>query len=154
VTTYDLLVFAKAAGPGGTTLLRYAAGALPDATAAAAATAPTVAGPAKLGQRFLLELLTEKGSMRFRPGRGSSLPAALRSGRLDTEADVFVAFGAALQDVEANLLADEADDDPDDERYAGAELTRVVLGPTSVTLTARVTSRAGATLLVAAAVAA
>lgn len=99
-------------------------------------------GIQKLAQRFLLELLTEQGTILHLPERGTRFLPNLRRG-IRTELDVFTAFGFAVANAARNLRADETTADPDDERFARAELTSVALLPGHVTLHIRLTSRAG-----------
>lgn len=82
-------------------------------------------GIAKLGQRFLLELLTEQESMPFLPDRGCSFMTEARMGQIRTQIDLSAALARALLDVERNLTTEESDSDPADERYGSAELVSV-----------------------------
>jgi hypothetical protein len=102
-------------------------------------------GIQKLAQRFVLEVLTEKGSMLYLPDRGTTFMTRFRQGYLRVEADVFIAFNLALNDAELNLTAEEADTDPDDERYASASLDLVIITVDAVVLHVTVQSRAGNT---------
>lgn len=98
-----------------------------------------------LAQRFLLEFLTPQGSMRYLPSRGSRFMQFLREGRIQSEIDAFSVFSFALGDVQSNLLAEESDTDPADERFQGAELLSVTFAPGFLSLKIQVTSRAGDT---------
>jgi hypothetical protein len=100
-------------------------------------------GIQKLAQRFVLELLTEAGSMLYLPDRGTSFMIRFHQGYLRTETDVFIAFNLALNDLELNLTAEETDADPDDERYASATLDSVTITATSAVLHITLMSRAG-----------
>src|SRR5690606_30103881 len=73
-------------------------------------------GIVKLGQRFLLELLTERGSMKHRPERGSSFMREVRSQRIRTVTELHAAFARGLLDVRRNLRGEDAEDDPLDEQ--------------------------------------
>lgn len=97
-------------------------------------------GLVKLGQRFLLELLTEQGSMPFQTTRGSTFMTELRTGRVRTPADLSAAFHRALINVRRNLIADELDDDPGDERYESAEIAGLELTAGEAKLYIRLTS--------------
>lgn len=101
-------------------------------------------GAQKLAQRFVLELLTEQGSIPYLPTRGTTFMTRLRRGQLRNEADVFVAFSFALNDIELNLTAEESAADPADERFASAALDRVFIEPGTVVLHVTLRSRAGA----------
>lgn len=102
-----------------------------------------VAGILKLSQRFLLELLTEKGSMPYLPQRGNTFIARAREGSLRTQFDALAAFSAALLDIRTNLQSEEKDTDPDDERYADAQINSITVYPGRLTLNVSVSSRAG-----------
>jgi hypothetical protein len=101
------------------------------------------AGIQKLAQRFLLELLTERGSMPFAQQRGTELISRARLGYLRTQLDVFAATSSAISDAQQNLWDEESDNDPEDESFASAELLAVTSLPGYASLTIRVTSRAG-----------
>lgn len=88
-----------------------------------------VTGIAKLGQRFLLELLTEAGSMRYKPTRGSTFLIELNQGYIRTQLDLFAAFNRALIDIKRTLQSEEADTDPDDERYGSSEILGIEFMP-------------------------
>ena len=100
-------------------------------------------GIQKLSQRFVLELLTERGSMFYLPDRGTQFMTRFRLGYMRTEADVFVAFNFALNDAELRLTAEELDTDPADERYAGATLDLVTIADGVVILHVTLRSMAG-----------
>ena len=100
-------------------------------------------GTQKLVQRFLLELLTEQGSLAFRPDAGSLFMTAARSGGWRTAADVEQAFYGSLLHIRRHLLAEEEPNDPPDERFAGAELLASSIDGDRVVLRIQVSSRAG-----------
>lgn len=100
-------------------------------------------GVQKLAQRWILEFLTETGSMQFLLQRGCDFMTSVRRGRMRTEADVAAEFNFALIDIQRNLLAEETDEMPDDERYNGAELTALAILPGFLQLTVKIMSRAG-----------
>jgi hypothetical protein len=101
-------------------------------------------GIAKLAQRYVLEFLTERGSMPYRAGRGCDFMTKLRLGYLRHESDVFAAFALASADVLDNLLDDEADATPADERLASATLAGVQIFPGYCNLRIGLTTVAGA----------
>lgn len=86
-----------------------------------------VAGVLRLAQRFLLSLLTPRGSVRHYPSRGSTFLVELRAQRVRTASDLLGAASRGLVDVRRELAADERDTDPLDERFGGASVTRVEL---------------------------
>lgn len=112
-------------------------------------------GAQKLAQRWLLEFLTETGSMPGLPDRGSNFMRAARSGGFRTPFNVRTEFAMADLTIRKKLQADETDNTPDDERFAAAEITNVAVlpgadvsqksGTTAVFLTlgVKITSRAG-----------
>jgi hypothetical protein len=100
-------------------------------------------GVQKLAQRFVLELLTEKGSMLYLPGRGTTFMIQFRQGYLRTETDVFIAFNLALNDLELSLTAEELATDPDDERYALATLDSVSILSGTIVMHVTLRSLAG-----------
>ena len=135
MTTYDLLA-AKFDSTDGKIVV------------AAGTTTPTgssqlCTGLVKLAQRVCLELLTERGSVAYRPSAGTDFMKTMRSGRVRTELDVFSAFSMAVSQLEQNLSKLEEEDDEDDERYSDLTLTSVTIASGLLTLGARLTSRAG-----------
>lgn len=102
-----------------------------------------ITGIEKLVQRFLLELLTEQGSLDYLPGRGTLFIAALRAGIVRTSQDLFSTFGSSEVDIRNNLRQEEELSDPADERYGSAELISASLFGDTATLTIRVESLAG-----------
>lgn len=100
-------------------------------------------GTAKLAQRFLLEFLTPLGSMPYNPTHGSSFMPALRRGELHTELAVFAAFAYAVAEIAQTLRREELPTDPDDERFADAELAGLGLSSDRLTLSIELTTAAG-----------
>lgn len=131
--TFDLAAYQEQAGT--TELLADLA--LP------AASGTLLTGIRKLAQRFLLELFTERGSMRYLPDRGCDFLTAARQGRLRTPFDVLAAFSAALVDIRQNLTSEETDADPPDEQFADATVAALTVRPGFLALTLRITSQAG-----------
>ncbi len=86
-------------------------------------------GIVRLGQRFLIELLTERGSMKYRPERGSTFMLEVRRGQIRTQIDLFAAFSRGLIDVARNLRAYETDTDALDEKFGGSKITGVEFRP-------------------------
>ena len=102
-----------------------------------------ITGIEMLVQRFLLELLTEQGSLQYLPTRGCSFMLDARHGMWRTPGDVFASFSAAMLDVKNNLIGDESDSDPDDERFASATLDSVAINQDRVTMSISLSSVAG-----------
>jgi hypothetical protein len=100
-------------------------------------------GVQKLAQKFLLALLTELGTMPYQRERGTQFLTEARLGRWQTELDVTSSFTLALADIERQLVNDESDSTPDDERFGSAELRSLVLTSETVQLTIVIRSRSG-----------
>lgn len=112
-------------------------------------------GPQKLAQRWLLEFMTEIGSMPGKPTRGCNFMRAARTGKFLTKLHVETEFSFSAVVVRRNLINEEYDTMPDDERFLSAELLSSVIVPdntvglktaTSATylqLTVKINSRAG-----------
>lgn len=131
-TRYDLALFQPATSGPYTQALQTAD--LP---------ARRVSGIEKLGQRFILELFTEQGSIPYLSSRGCDFATNLRRGWVLTEYDAFAAFAAAVLQAAANLQAEDSTSDPDDERLAGAQLVSLSVAPETTTLTIAVHSVTG-----------
>lgn len=100
-------------------------------------------GVQKLAQRFVLELLTEAGSMIYLTNRGTTFMTQFRLGYLRTDTDVFIAFNLALNNLELTLTAEESATDPNDERYGSATLTSVTVAAGTAILHVTLMSLAG-----------
>lgn len=100
-------------------------------------------GIQKLAQRFLIELMTERGSLLYLPLRGCDFMKDARLGAWRAPIDVMSSFSAALLDVKENLLNEETSSDPADERFSDAELVAVTLEGTNASVTIKLTSLAG-----------
>jgi len=139
--TVDLLAFDDATASGDTQLtqklvLHQQSGAL-------------ITGIEKLVQRFVIEFLTEQGSLVYYPRRGTSFMTQIRSGFVRTSEDLTQTFAEAELVARTNLQGEEnLATDPPDERFAGAELVTASIFGDEATLTVRVTSAAGETRVV------
>jgi len=102
-------------------------------------------GIQKLSQRFTLELLTERGSMIYRPTRGCQFMREARLGYLRTPLDVMASFSASLTDIKRNLQLEESESDSSDERFASATVISVSLTGGNASVYVQVTSQAGST---------
>jgi hypothetical protein len=107
-------------------------------------TSQICAGVQKLAQRWLLEFLTEKGSMPGLPARGTDFMTLVRAGKLRTEAAVIVAFNFAAYTTRVNLNKEEDATWPDDERLADAALLSISFLPGYANIKVAIFSRAGA----------
>lgn len=105
----------------------------------------TASGLLKLCQKFVVELLTERGSVPYLPNKGSKFINRLRFGDIATEQDLTVAFSASLPELRTNLRAQENSSDPDNERYGSATLQKVIISPDLVEVRIAIRSRSGAT---------
>jgi hypothetical protein len=100
-------------------------------------------GIQKLAQRWIMEFLTELGSMRFQTDRGCRFVTDLRRGRLRSQADVVTSFGFSAFTITNNLRNEETVDMPDDERFDRAELVEITVAQDIVSLRVNVLSLAG-----------
>ncbi len=101
-----------------------------------------ISGYPKLVQRFLLELLTPKGSDIYRPTRGTNFYRKWQSG-LTTESQVLTAFVLAELQARTNLQIEETEDDVDNERYVKTELNKIEIDQNIVKLYITVISQQG-----------
>lgn len=102
-------------------------------------------GIQKLAQRWVLEFLTEKGSMIGKPKRGCDFMTKVRTGRLRNQPDVFYAFSYAATVVRDNLRAEETDAMPPDERIDTASVISIAFLPGYAQLQIEIVSLAGTT---------
>jgi hypothetical protein len=112
-------------------------------------------GIQKLAQRWLLEFLTESGSMPGLPRRGTNFMRAARTGQFRVPINVRAQFASANLVIRRNLRAEETASTPDDERFADAELLNIAILPgfdvnqasgttaAFLSLGVKITSRAG-----------
>jgi hypothetical protein len=100
-------------------------------------------GIQKLFQRYMLILLTKKGSMLYLPNAGCTFMLDGDAGLWRTTFDVAQSFISAGLDVYRQMLAVEQDTDPPDEMFADARLTNITLTADRVGITVQVTSQAG-----------
>lgn len=101
-----------------------------------------ITGVQKLVQRFLLEILKERGSDPYSI-RGTDFMMEARSGTLTTVTDVHGAFARAILLATINLQGEEDGTEPDDERFASAEILQVEFEYGEVRVWVRLLSRAG-----------
>jgi hypothetical protein len=109
-----------------------------------------VTGIRKLSQRFIVALLTERGSMVFFPLRGNDFVLQARQGRLRSTHDAIQAMAIAMLQIESQLLEEESEDDPLDERFARAELQSLQFVPGAVSTVIQLYSLAGESRIVVA----
>jgi hypothetical protein len=102
-----------------------------------------ITGIQKLAQRFLLELLTDQGSLTYLPNRGTQFMLQLRSGAMRTAADVRSAFILAESTARGTLRREQSPTAPADEKYVRAELLSVTLEADLISLRIQVISEAG-----------
>jgi hypothetical protein len=102
-------------------------------------------GVQKLAQRWLLEFLTEVGSMPGLPTRGTPFMTQVRTGRLRTTADVVAAFNSSAYTARVTLNKEEDDTWPDDERLSYARLLGVTFFPGYANIKVAIYSRSGNT---------
>lgn len=134
MTTYALRAFQKA-GTGD-----YAQKFILPGNAGA-----VVTGIDKLAERFVIELMTELGSLPYKTDRGTSFVTEAKAGQLVTEVDVFGAFALAINRLRINLNNEEAATDPLDECFSSAEIISLKLADGVLNLKITITSKSGAT---------
>lgn len=100
-------------------------------------------GIQKLTQRWLLEFLTEKGSMVGKPERGCVFMSQVRTGRLKNQTDVFYAFEYSAAVVKDNLRAEEDETMDNDEKIDNAQSLSIAFLPGYAQLRIEITSLAG-----------
>lgn len=100
-------------------------------------------GAQKLAQRWLLEFMTELGSMPGLPTRGTNFMTVVRRGTIRTTAAIIAQFNFSAYTAKINLQNEETDAWPPDERFLGAELNSVIFAPGSAKLYVSIYSRAG-----------
>lgn len=103
----------------------------------------TVGGPSKLGQRFVIHLLTIRGSIKHRPAVGCTFLSQLQTGPAKNEGDIFSAFALAMIGVRTSMQAEESPSDPDDERFKIAIPKLLTLKQGVLALTVEIISLAG-----------
>lgn len=103
-------------------------------------------GVRKLSQRFLLVLLTPRGSMQYQEDFGTLFLEESKTWR--TVADIRQSFYSALSLVVVQLQSMARDSDPPDELYASAELTDVDLNYDTASLNILLRSQAGTSVSV------
>lgn len=101
-------------------------------------------GIQKLAQRFMLEFLTELGSIPYDTGRGTQFMTQLRLGRIRTTIEAESQFFLAADRARLNLVLEETDE-PDDEKFDSVTLNNLVIAGDKLTLNITVTSVAGET---------
>lgn len=100
-------------------------------------------GIQKLTQRWVLEFLTELGSMAGQPTRGCTFMTKVRSNAMHTQLDVIQSFYASALRIRTTLQIEEYAGMPDDERFADVNLLSVAFAPGYLNLSVNVISRAG-----------
>lgn len=104
----------------------------------------SVSGIYRLAQRFLLELLTVQGSMRYLPKRGCNFIKSLQQ-TVITEFDVFIAFAIAKRDIARNLRNEDKTNKPH-EKYKNCKLNRITLDNDGIIIELIVLNAAGSML--------
>lgn len=104
-------------------------------------TGALITGIEKLVQRFLLELLTERGSLQYTPQRGTLFLTKIRAGMINTSQALFAVFNAAELELRNTLKMEENKlTEPADERYKQATLLAASLLGDVATLSIQVQS--------------
>ncbi len=82
-------------------------------------------GAKKLCQKFVIELLTEKGSLEYLPERGTTFLSRIKSA--SKELDVIAAFSVALRQVIKNFKKEYDRDTPSSERLKSASIVNILV---------------------------
>lgn len=98
-------------------------------------------GIQKLIQNIVVLLLTEQGTVRFDPERGTTFLSSMRN--VSNEEDVEVAFRFAAVEIGSQIRDTETDDTPEDERFGLVELTDVEIFGDTVSMVIEVISASG-----------
>lgn len=98
-------------------------------------------GIQKLVQDWVLLFLTPRGSVTFDPDRGCDFVTETQHAR--TEYAINRAFIFANDDVVTQLKSNESEDQSDDERIQSAELKDIALFGNEISISVKITSRAG-----------
>lgn len=102
-----------------------------------------ITGIEKLVQRFLLELLTERGSLHYDLQRGTFFITKIRAGMISTSQSLFAVFNAAELELRNTLKMEEDKlNEPADECYKQATLLAASLLGDFATLSIQVQSMA------------
>lgn len=134
--TYDIIAFANA----GFNELKLTTQSIFDDVGAGL----LCTGVQKLSQRWLLEFLTVRGSMGFHLAtRGTDFLRVFRNRQFNSETEVRSQFNFANVLIYQNLLKEQTDSTPDDEKLATATLTGVTIQPGFLTLSIKITTVAG-----------
>jgi hypothetical protein len=102
-------------------------------------------GIQKLTQRWLLEFLTEQGSMPGLPDRGTEFMRLVRQGALRTYGNIWSQFVFSSYTAGVKLRNEETDDWDDDERFSSAQLLNLAVLPGYANLSIAINSLAGST---------
>lgn len=102
-----------------------------------------VAGIRRILQLLLIELLTERGSMRYLPDRGTNFLSSLRSSNIASPVELRAAVARELATAAANLKQREQESDPPDEKLKQIVILAASLQATTASVTLAVESEAG-----------
>lgn len=100
-------------------------------------------GIVQLAQRTLMELLTEEGSIPYDPTRGTIFMRELRLGQVQTTIEAEQTFSLAVSQLALNLVNEEDDDMPDDEKFDSLVLDSLSLTRDKLVIHVTLTSVGG-----------
>ena len=101
-------------------------------------------GYKKVAQRFIVKLLTVRGSIPYRPKSGCDFMLGLQRGQYRTSSDVYLAFGAAVALLRREFAAEDTGL-PSDEQFRNAKLSKTFFRDSTVVLYIDLTTQAGET---------
>ena len=99
-------------------------------------------GIQKLAQRWLITLLTELGTVKYKPTMGTTFMTQLRQGYIRSDADMRALFALSELRVREQLNNEVTATTPLDEQYRDASLTGVTVIPGYVNISVTFRSRA------------
>ena len=100
-------------------------------------------GIQKLSQRWLIEFLTVRGSIRSLPTRGSRFIGDIRVGNIRTTLDAEQSFYLAADQVSTNLRLEEEAGIPQDEAFQSVELISITVTGDTIIANVELASQAG-----------
>lgn len=100
-----------------------------------------ITGSDKLVQKYVVILMTEKGSIPYAPKRGSNFINILKMNGMYTEADFLTAFAGAQLDLSSQLKPKPTD--PSDEQFKKATVKNITITSDTISLMITIFTAAG-----------
>lgn len=102
-------------------------------------TGEIITGGTKLAQKYVVILMTEKGSIPYASNRGSNFVNIMRMHGLNSEADVLTAFTGAQLDMSVQLKPKVTD--PPDEQFVKATVKGIIITSEGIMLSFNIITR-------------